>query len=258
MHLLHLKPDDIHIWFAFPDEIYKKSLLSSYMSLLSPVEHAQLHRYHFPKHRHQYLVARALVRTTLSRYIGTAPFNLQFTKNEYGRPEINSEGRLNSVRFNLSHTDGLIACAVMLQKDIGMDVENLEDRKVDLSCVDRFFSPKEVADFHRVQKKNKKERFFEYWVLKEAYIKARGMGLSIPLDQFSIHISDHEPLCISFDPRLGDRPERWKFFLFKPTNRHRAALSVCYESKNIYKITTKRVIPLQEECEFYCPILNNS
>ena len=255
-HDLILKPDDIHIWFAFPDEIIEDSLLSAYMHLLPPDEQAQQQRFQFPKHRRQYLVTRALARTTLSRYTGIDPLDLHFSKNDYGRPEIAYTDRSYPVRFNLSHTDGLIACAVVLKKDIGVDVESVDHRKIDLSSVDRFFSLKEAADFQLCSRK--RERFFEYWVLKESYIKARGLGLSLPLDQFSFHVSDHEPIRISFDQGFDDNPQRWKFFLFKPTTSHRAAITVCDESKYIYQIATKRVVPLQEECELYCPILNYS
>jgi 4'-phosphopantetheinyl transferase len=255
---LMLRPNDIHIWFAFQDEILEDSLLLAYIDLMSPDEGEQQQRFYFAKHRHQYLVSRALVRTTLSRYTGIDPRDLYFFKNDYGRPEIIFKGTTIPLRFNLSHTDGLIACAVVLKDDIGMDVEKIDRRGIDLECADRYFSQKEVSDLHQVQEKSKRERFFDYWTLKESYIKARGMGLSIPLDQFSFHVSEHKPLRISFHPELYDNPSQWQFYLFKPTPNHRAALSVRSNNEDVFQLSIKKVVPLLGEETFYCPIINHS
>lgn len=253
-----LRANDIHLWFAFPDEIHNDSVLSSYMDLLAPDEREQQQRFYFERNRHQYLVARALVRTMLSRYTGIRPRDLDFSKNDYGRPEIIFRQSSVPLRFNLSHAHGLIAFAITVKADIGVDVEDIDRGEIDLKCADRFFSKKEVSDFHRVEEKRKRERFYDYWTLKESFIKARGMGLSIPLDQFSFHISDHEPLRISFDLNLTDDPNRWQFWLFKPTGRHRAALSVCRERKDDFQVSIKRVVPLLEEGAFDCSIINHS
>ena len=253
-----LRTNEIHLWFAFPDEITDTSLLSRYMNLLSLEERNKQKRFLFPEHQHQYLVAHALVRTTLSKYTGVHPRDFEFLPNNYGRPEIINKEITNSLRFNLSHTSGLIACAVVLKKDIGVDVEKMDSRRADLKCIDHFLSPQEVAEIHQIQGKRKIERFFDYWTLKESYIKARGIGLSIPLDRFSFSVSDHQPLGISFHPELADNPNHWQFLLLEPTPKYRAALSVCSDDRSGFQISIRKVVPLCDENAFSCLLINQS
>ncbi len=253
-----LRPNEVHLWLAFPDEIQDTGLLSEYQQLLIPEEEEKQRRFCFPKHRHQYLVARALLRTTLFRYTGIKPRLFEFSNNQYGRPELILHDSLPPIRFNLSHTDGLIACAVVLKQDIGVDVEDMERRAVSLKIADRFFSKTEVDDLHQIPESRKRDRFYDYWTLKESYIKARGRGLSLPLEQFSFHLSETEPLRISFDPRLSDDPDRWQFWLLRPTKRHKVALSVSIENQDPYELTIKKTVPLLGEEDFPYSIVKHT
>src|SRR5690606_33310169 len=90
--------------------------------------------------------------------------------------------------FNLSHTDGLIACAVSRGREVGVDVEWLDRRGGDIDVADRFFSRYEVQALYAQPPERRRDRFFRYWTLKESYIKARGMGLALPLDRFSFEL----------------------------------------------------------------------
>ena len=258
-HLLPIKlqPGEIHIWFVFPNEIHDTDLISAYKQLMIPEEEEKYRRFRFPKHRHQYLVTRALARTMLSRYTGVDPTLLHFLKNRYGRPELVLSKEHSPVRFNLSHTDGLIACAVVLNQDIGIDAEDMKRREVSLGIADRFFSEKEANDLQKLPEENRRDRFYDYWTLKESYIKARGKGLSISLDQFTFHISDADPLRISFDPRLKDNPKHWRFWLLKPTDRHKAAISVFNQGKRENTLMIKKTIPLIEDRKLNCEILKS-
>ncbi|MDM8557230.1 4'-phosphopantetheinyl transferase superfamily protein [Candidatus Parabeggiatoa sp. HSG14] len=255
---LKLNPDELHLWFVFPNEIQDVELLSAYEKLMTPEEQAQRQRFHFAKHQHQYLVTRALIRTTLSRYTEIEPGHWRFSKNAYGRPEIIASEGMPSLRFNLSHTDGLVICGIVLKQDVGVDVENIERHGATVDIADRFFSPQEVKDLYAIDEKERRTHFFDYWTLKESYIKARGMGLSLPLEQFTFHISENEPLRISFDPKLQDEPNKWQFWLLKPTQHHKVAISLCQEMKIKYQLTVNKVIPLIGEQPFFCPILKQS
>ncbi|OQY54731.1 MAG: 4-phosphopantetheinyl transferase [Candidatus Parabeggiatoa sp. nov. 2] len=248
--MLKLNSDEIHLWFAFSDEIQNVELLSAYEKLMTPEERAQQQRFRFAKHRHQYLVTRALVRTTLSRYTNIEPGDWRFSKNDYGKPEIMASEGMPPLRFNLSHTEKLIICGVVLKQDIGVDVEYLARKGASVDIADRFFSPQEVKDLYAVAEKERRARFFDYWTLKESYIKARGMGLSLPLELFTFHISEHEPLRISFDAKLRDDPSRWQFWLLQPTPHHKVAISVCREANKHYQLVMKKVVPLREEQVF--------
>lgn len=254
---ISLQPGEIHIWFTFPDEIHDTDLISAYKQLMIPEEQEKHRRFRFPRHRHQYLVTRALARTMLSRYTGIDPALLHFLNNRYGRPELMLSKEHPPVRFNLSHTEGLIACAVVLNRDIGIDAEDMKRRVVSLGLADRFFSEKEVHDLQQLPEDKRRDRFYDYWTLKESYIKARGKGLSISLGQFTFHISDDERLRISFDPRLKDHSNHWRFWLLKPTDRHKAAISVFSKGKRDYSLTIKKAIPLIEDRQYNCEILKS-
>jgi 4'-phosphopantetheinyl transferase len=240
--LINLLPsNEIHLWLVLTNEINDAALISAYQTLMTPKELAKAERFHFQKDRHQHIITRALVRTTLSRYASIDPIDWRFSENEYGRPEILGDSPL---RFNLSHTDGLIACVVVVKLDIGVDVENIRRKSGGINVAKRFFSPKEMQDLDAVPESQRQERFFDYWTLKESYIKARGMGLSLPLNQFSFHLSNNNPLRISFAPQLQDDPNQWQFWLLQPTLQHKLAISICNNgNREKYRLIINQVIP---------------
>lgn len=220
---------DIHLWLVDCDAIREPGLLLRYQQLLTPQERQKQQRFLFERHRKQYLLTRALVRTTLSRYENITPEKWVFTSNDYGRPEIASSlaHKLDhDLRFNLSHTDGLIVCALCNGRAIGVDVEHTGRCNKTTDIAERFFSAEECAALRALPKASQHARFFDYWTLKESYIKARGMGLAIPLAQFSFHLSANKPIRISFSAQIDDDPAAWSFRLFTPDSLHKLALCV--------------------------------
>jgi 4'-phosphopantetheinyl transferase len=196
----------------------------AYLQLLSELERARWQRFVAQDARLQYLVSRALVRMTLSRYADVPEHAWQFETNRYGRPHISQPRALRHIQFNLSNTPGLVACAVAKDCDIGIDVENIT-RTLDTDALaPTVFAPAELAVFRSGLSKDRRNRFFSYWTLKEAYIKARGMGLSIPLDAFWFDLRGSSPLLRVTD-RCRDNPERWRFHQYAPTAEHRLAVA---------------------------------
>jgi 4'-phosphopantetheinyl transferase len=220
-----LPPDEVHLWIAEPESITEPRVLEECYALLNSEEREKQRRFHFEKHRRQYLVSHALVRRCLSRYAPVPPEAWSFTLNDYGRPEVAGQGSPR-LRFNLTHTDGMAICAVALEADVGVDVEDTQRIGQTVEIADRFFAPAEAAALRALPVERQRERFFEFWTLKEAYIKARGMGLSLPLEQFAFTLESGLPPRVAFDPRLQDEPEAWQFFQLKPSERHQAALAV--------------------------------
>ena len=127
----------------------------------------------------------------------------------------------NAWHLNLSHTDGLVALAVA-KTPVGVDVEDLQRRGRTVELSDRFFAPSEARALRALPEAAQRSRFFDLWTLKEAYIKARGQGLAIPLASFAFDL-DHGPLA--FQPQPGD-PIIWQFARMDPTPRHRLALAL--------------------------------
>ncbi len=245
-----MKNSEIHLRFAFPDEIQDKQILSRYLELMNDEEKERYNRFRFAKDRHSFLVSRALVRTSLSCFHDIPPRDWQFSRNSYGKPEIISGSSGPRLRFNLSHTQGLIICALMLQQDIGADVENTERKMGGEDIAKRFFSAEEAALLRSLPENQRRDFFFRFWTLKEAYVKARGRGLSLPLDSFSFHIGSRTEIRICFSPQADDSPGDWHFRLFRPTSRHCAALAFRQEKGRDYSIIVKKTVPLLEEKEF--------
>jgi 4'-phosphopantetheinyl transferase len=146
--------------------------------------------------------------------------------------------------FNVSHSDGLIACLVGLDREIGIDVENRGRARRALEIAERFFSATEAAALRRVAENERHTRFLEYWTLKEAYLKARGTGLRLPLESFSLHVEEGAPIRISFDPRLDDDPASWQFALFHPTPRHLLAVALRRRAEPDLAIELEPCVPL--------------
>lgn len=197
----------------------------AYLQLLSEAERMRWQRFVAENARLQYLVSRALVRTTLSRYADVPQHAWQFEANRYGRPYVSQPHGFRKIQFNLSNTTGLVVCAVAEDCEIGIDVENFA-RDLDTDALaPSVFAPMELTDlFAQSTPDGRRNRFFSYWTLKEAYIKARGMGLSLPLDSFWFNLAGPSPLLQVTD-RCGDQPERWRFYQYAPTAQHRMALA---------------------------------
>jgi 4'-phosphopantetheinyl transferase len=216
----------VHVDLLPTDDPSALARLDAYRALLTEDEHARMARFVFDKDRRAFLLTRALVRTTLSRYAVVAPADWRFTANAHGRPEILNRGAgVPDLRFNLSHTHGLIACAVTVEREVGIDVEHVQ-RILTHDIASRFFAPSEVQDLHALPAADQARVFFDYWTLKESYIKARGFGLALPLGDFAFSLRPPAPPTIRFEPSLPDDPETWQFVQDWPTPEHRLALAI--------------------------------
>jgi 4'-phosphopantetheinyl transferase len=249
--IIPLTPAEIHLWLAFYDEITEQRLHSAYRELLNPAEKEQESRFYFARDRRRYLVTRALARTVLSRYTPLHPKEWVFSANAYGRPEIvNAQARDAGLSFNISHTHSLIALVVTKRRALGVDVENFRAREVSLDIADRFFAPQEVAALAATPPQRQQYRFFEYWTFKEAYIKARGMGLSLPLDKFSFHYPDDHAVEIAIHPELADDSSRWQFWQFRPRPEYLAAICAERVGAKAPSLIVRQAIPMLGEKPF--------
>ncbi len=244
---LFLSENNVDIWLTYYDDI-DEQLLTILKKLLNPDEQRRQKGYYFDDDKKRYLVTRALVRTVLSKYTEVAPVSWHFVRNRYGRPEVSDRHEnAKGISFNISHTRGLIALAITYRRAVGIDVENILSRPAPLGIADHFFSPTEADDLSRTPPHRQYEHFFEYWICKESYIKARGMGLSIPLDRFSFTFPDERSIDISIQPDLGDCASRWSFRQYRPSPDH--LLAVCFEriAGKEPVLTIRKTIPCEME-----------
>ncbi|MFO0755660.1 MAG: 4'-phosphopantetheinyl transferase superfamily protein [Byssovorax sp.] len=239
-----LSPGEAHLFYVLEDQVKEPLLLARYEALLAPEERARRDRYRFDKNKHEYLLTRALCRTVLSRYMPVPPAAWTFSANAHGCPSVATPEAARFLRFNLTNTSGLVACLVARDRDVGVDVEDTERHGETVQIADRFFSPSEVAELKAQPPGRQRARFFDYWTLKEAYIKARGMGLAIPLDHFSYLLAEGRPIGIAFAPELPDDPASWQFAQHRPTPRHLISLAIRRRDEPDLRIVVRRVIPL--------------
>jgi len=187
-----------------------EAVVAAGVSLMTGEEHERYRRLRFAAGRRLFLATRVLVREVLSRYTSVDPAEWRFVADPAGKPRIAQPVVSPTLHFNLANTSGLVVCGVTAAHEaIGVDAER-SDRPVDYTALAaRFFAPMEADDVRAQPPERRARRFFEYWTLKESYIKARGLGLRLPLDQFAFDI-DREDVRVSFtSPELDDRP--WRF-----------------------------------------------
>lgn len=200
-------------------------------AVLSEDERARADRYKVAWARREHVCGRALARHLIGRAVARAPNELSFRVNEWGRPELEPwDDRSARLRFNVSHSHGLVACAVGWGGEIGVDVED-ETRDVDeLALAPDVFAPAEVAGLYATVAHGRRAQFFFHWTLKEAYIKARGRGVSLPLEQIAFARGASGEPALSFDARFDDQhPERWQLSCFRWGERHVGAVAASRE-----------------------------
>jgi 4'-phosphopantetheinyl transferase len=223
--LLSLSSGEAHLWYARTAAVAADAArLDACRALLADDERARAARFVFDRDRRLFIVAHALVRCTLSRYAPVPPQAWRFAAGSHGRPRI-SGPLVDDLDFNLSHSAELAACLVARGMVLGVDVECVA-REAPLAVADHYFAPAEVAALTELPAAGQPRRFFELWTLKESYIKARGLGLSLPLDRFAFALDDGAAPTISFVPPIEDDPGAWRFSLLEPAPQYLAATAL--------------------------------
>jgi 4'-phosphopantetheinyl transferase len=228
--MLPLAVDHADVWLAWPDAA-DAATVSACRALLDSDERAQHDRFRFERDRALYAVAHALVRRALSRYAAVSPADWRFVADAHGWPAVDAATGLPRIGFNLSHTRGLAACVVSGAPACGVDVEEMR-ANVDLfELADHSFAAAETAGLRALAGDDRavRDRFYALWTLKESYIKARGLGLALPLGQFAFTV-DGDGIGFTVDAALGDDARRWSFALGAPSPDHRLAVCVARDA----------------------------
>lgn len=235
MNSIRLESGEVHVWYVRTDHTCTARLLTSCEKVLSADERDRWQRFAFENGRREYLVSHGFLRHVLSHYARMEPAGWRFVRNAYGKPEIAPARGMTTLRslcFNLSHTNGLAACAITRDREIGVDVEDVQrrGREIGDELIRRCLSPVELESMQQLEAEQRKLAFFDYWTLKEAYLKARGFGLSLPVEGITFHWSSGTPhhgrVHVSFGPEISDHPHNWQFERLTPTTHHKLALAV--------------------------------
>jgi 4'-phosphopantetheinyl transferase len=193
-------------------------------SILSADERERARRFYFQRDRSRWLVGRGCLRMLLGRYLDVPPETLSFGYGRFGKPHLN--GLETPVQFNASHSGDILLIAVTLDRAVGIDVERIRSSLSVLEIAERFFSPRERGALAALPEALRTDAFFDCWTRKEAYIKARGEGLSLPLNGFDVAFGRGEPAKL-----LATRPDaaeacRWGLRELDIDDGYKAALAV--------------------------------
>ncbi len=221
---LVLGRDDVHVWRAMLNQ--PPSQTRHLHQNLAADEKARAARFYFEKDRKHFIIARGVLRAILGRYLNRAPECLSFCYSSYGKPALAGEPDLNAIRFNLSHSHGIALYAVTRGREVGIDLERIRSGLASAQIAGRFFSPREITMLQEIPAEMQNQAFFRCWTRKEAYIKAWGEGLSLPLDQFDVSLDPGEPGIVvgaSHDP---SEASRWSLRELTPAPGYAAAVAV--------------------------------
>ena len=184
-------PGELHVWRLDLDRLEGKN--ESRMGLLSADELQRAQRFIFQQHRERFVAARAALRRILADYLQTDAATLRFGYASHGKPYISLPDNPNNLRFNLSHSDGVALLALAVGIEVGVDIERIQTDFPYLEIAQQFFTAVEYAALCATDQALQCETFFRYWTHKEAFIKATGVGLSLPLQQFVVSLQPDTP-----------------------------------------------------------------
>lgn len=193
------------------------------VEFLSADERQRADRFRFPGLRNDFALSRALLRILLGRYCGCAPADVAFHYGPQGKPSLHPSP---IVRFNLTHSGGIAVYAFTRDCDVGIDVEQVRPMPDLEQLAKRFFSPAEYRELTDVPAAERTAAFFDCWVRKEAYVKAVGRGLSIPLDSFRVSLAaGQRPALIEVagDP---NEAQEWSLLAFSPDPGYHGAIAL--------------------------------
>lgn len=203
----------MQLWFASPEVLCDGAADRFCRSILTPDELAQAARFRQPQHQRQHVLTRFMVRRLLAPLAGARPERLVFATNRHGKPHVCDPPDFRW-SFNISHTRGMIVCALAPYGLVGVDIEPL-DRIASVDLADRYFSEFETAALRARPTSEQCREFLRYWTLKEAFIKAIGTGLATPLDDFGFDLSAQPQPRLAFVRGDLPAPDQWSFAQFE-------------------------------------------
>jgi 4'-phosphopantetheinyl transferase len=222
--MIELPDDEVHLWTASRD-VAAPEAQAALRACLDEAECRRADRFAFEEDRLRFAAGRGLLRVILGRYLGRDPGSLRFVHNAHGKPELAPDHAAN-LRFNLAHSGHLVVYALTRGRDLGVDIERIRPDFGGEAIAARFFAPGETAELRALPEETRILGFFHGWTRKEAYIKAQGKGLALPLDDFDVRLSPGQPAAL-----LATRPDpleaaRWSLVEVPTQPGYVAALCV--------------------------------
>ncbi len=214
---------EVHVWRVSLD--LPSARVERLAQAMSEDERARAGRFFFERDRRRFVVGRGTLRAILGRYLGLPPGDLAFSYSPHGKPVLSPGADGPPLCFNLSHAAGLALVAVARGREVGVDLERVREDFATGEIARRFFSPAEVAALEALPPEGQCAAFFNCWTRKEAYIKARGEGLSLPLHRFQVSVAAGQPAALLATADDPDETSRWSLSELLPGPGYVAALA---------------------------------
>lgn len=216
--------DEVHVWLVSLDRL--DGIVETAEEVLAPDEVERAQRFYFEVHVNRFIAARAYLRKLLGVYLGIDPSEVKFEYGQYGKPTLVESNNPEGLSFNLSHAGSFALYGLTLKRQIGVDLECIRTEFIGEEVARRYFAPGEVNQLDHVPLAMRQRAFFNCWTRKEAFIKATGKGLSLPLDQFDVTLALDKPAALlqtQWDP---GEASRWSMAALEVENDYVAAVAV--------------------------------
>ncbi len=225
-----LGPDEVHVWAASRDA--DAAEVASLRTLLTVEERRRADRFVSPLDQRRFAVGRGLLRRILGRYLDQSPASIRFQSNPHGKPSLDG----TPLRFNLSHSGSLMLLAVTSGRELGVDIEQIRPDFGGEAIARRFFAPIEVDSLLSLPLGDRTLAFFQGWTRKEAYIKAQGKGLAMPLDEFAVEIRPEHPAGLLATHPDPNEAGRWSLVELTAPPSYVAALCVAGQGWTLKRV----------------------
>lgn len=216
-----LEDDEVHVFYADVDSLL--CCVGSLENTLSDKENFRKDRFLFLKDKFSYIVSRGLLRVILGAYLGGKPKNLVLKNGPHGKPILDGGSNQDAIRFSVSHSNRRALYAINRGREIGVDIEEIRREFSFEEISDKYFSAREAAFLRTLPVHDRKEVFYTYWTLKEAFMKGTGKGFSLPLNRFEITHDPPKLLSLQGD---SEAAARWSLRSLHLEPGYAAALSV--------------------------------
>ncbi len=221
---LTLLPDEVHVWRASLEGT--PSQRNTLYTTLADDERQRAARFHADRDRNHYITARGILRALLGLYLQRRPNHLRFSYNTYGKPALSAHYEATSLHFNLSHSGQLVLYTFTSSRELGIDIELTRPDFAREQIAEQFFSSRENIALRALPDAQHTLGFFNCWTRKEAYVKARGQGLSLPLDRFDVSLTPGEPAALLQTRDDPAETTNWTLRELHPGPGYIAALAV--------------------------------
>ncbi|WP_149277117.1 4'-phosphopantetheinyl transferase family protein [Pareuzebyella sediminis] len=226
---MELQEGKAHVWYFSIDQFSGK--FDTFKNVLSHDEIDKASTFKFEKDQNISVLSRGLLKMISAEYLGIKADMIDLKYGTFGKP-FYANSTSNFLKFNVSHSGNYIVLAFTKDSEIGVDVELIKRNFNVLDIAQNFFSIEEIKSLKTFEKSERVEAFFRCWTRKEAFIKAKGSGLSFPLDAFTVSLDKDNAELLRTEWDLEERKE-WRLFSFVPAKEYVGGLLV---NKKIHSI----------------------